>query len=219
MIIKIRILTCILTLFILLLSSCSKAPVKVACVGNSITYGSGIENRVEDSYPAQLQELLGTKYDVWNFGYSGRTLLKKGDFPYWDEVHLKAVKAINPDIVIIKLGTNDTKPQNWEYADEFETDYKKLIEEFSNLPSHPDIWLCYPVPAFATRWGIRDSVIVHAIIPILDNISSELNLPLIDLYHPFLGKGALFPDDIHPDKDGAGIMAEIIAGMIMDEKQ
>ncbi len=200
-------------LVFLIISSCSKEPITVACIGNSITYGSG-KDRVNTSYPGQLQQLLGEEYDVWNFGYSGRTLLKKGDFPYWDEIELKAAKAIQPDIVIIKLGTNDTKPQNWQYADEFESDYRTLIQEFTSSPSTPKIWLCYPVPVFETRWGIRDSVVVHGVIPAIDKISSELDIPIIDLYHPFLDKGSLFPDAIHPDDEGARIMAEIIAGAI-----
>ncbi len=206
----------LLILVSLSFSACNKEPATVACIGNSITYGPR-EDGGNNSYPGQLQQLLGEEYDVFNFGYSGRTLLKKGDFPYWDEVYLKAAKAIHPDIVIIKLGTNDTKPQNWQYGDEFETDYKALIEEFTSLPSPPKIWICYPVPAFETRWGIRDSVVVHGVIPTIDKISSELNIPVIDLYQPLLDKGSLFPDGIHPDKEGCRIMAEIIAATIRGE--
>lgn len=204
------------TLIVICFSSCNKKPVTVACIGNSITYGPR-GNGENNSYPEQLQALLGEKYNVFNFGYSGRTLLKKGDYPYWDEVHLKAATAIHPDIVIVKLGTNDTKPQNWQYGDEFEADYRALIREFTSLSPPPKIWICYPVPVFETRWGIRDSVVVNGVIPIIDKISSELNIPVIDLYQPFLDKGSLFPDGIHPDKEGCRIMAEIIAGTIHNE--
>lgn len=207
------ILTLILT--VLILNACSNDPIKIACIGNSITYGSGIEDRVNNSYPAQLQEILGADYEVWNFGYSARTMLKKGDYPYWDEIHLKASKAIHPDIVIIKLGTNDTKPQNWQFADEFEADFRAMINEFITLSSPPEIWLCYPVPAFEPRWGIRDSVLLHGVIPVIDKISADLDLQVIELYHPFLDKGALFPDAIHPDKVGAKIMAELIGEKIL----
>lgn len=203
-------------LFFICFSSCDKEPITVACIGNSITYGPR-EDGGSYSYPGQLQQLLGDGYDVFNFGYSGRTLLKKGDYPYWNEVHLKAAKALHPDIVVIKLGTNDTKPQNWQYGDEFEADYKALIEEFTTLSSPPKIWICYPVPAFEIRWGIRDSVVVHGVIPVIDKISSELNIPIIDLYQPFLDKGSLFPDGIHPDKEGSRIMAEIIGKAIREE--
>jgi len=81
--------------------------IRIACVGDSITYGAGIKGRVTKSYPAQLQELLGATYNVGNFGVSGRTLLKKGDKPYWENKAYKNALDFKPDIVIIKLGTND----------------------------------------------------------------------------------------------------------------
>src|SRR4051812_7771397 len=86
--------------------------IKVACVGDSITFGAGIKDRDKNSYPAQLQGLLGSGYEVKNFGVSGATLLKEGDKPYWKEKAFEAAKKFEPNIVIIKLGTNDSKPQN-----------------------------------------------------------------------------------------------------------
>lgn len=124
---------------------------KVACIGNSITKGSTIPDRPRDSYPSQLQRMLGKQWVVRNFGIGGRTMLKKGDYPYWNEEAYVQAKAFLPDVVIIKLGTNDTKPQNWKYSDEFLSDYRAMITEMRNLPSHPKIYLCKPVPAFSTR--------------------------------------------------------------------
>ena len=72
----------LLALFSLMTARAAE-PIKVACVGDSITQGSGAQKG--KSYPAQLQGLLGEGYLVGNFGVSGRTLLKKGDFPYWKE--------------------------------------------------------------------------------------------------------------------------------------
>lgn len=59
-----------------------KTAVKVACIGNSITYGAFIANRDQNSYPAQPQAYLGDGYEVRNYGVSGRTLLTQGDYPY-----------------------------------------------------------------------------------------------------------------------------------------
>ena len=74
--------------------------IKIACVGNSITFGSGIKDRGSDSYPAVLNRLLGTdKYEVRNFGVSARTLLSKGDHPYINEQAYRDAKAFNPNIV------------------------------------------------------------------------------------------------------------------------
>ncbi|MEI6276150.1 MAG: SGNH/GDSL hydrolase family protein [Prolixibacteraceae bacterium] len=190
------------------------SPVKVACIGNSITFGSGIADRSRDSYPAQLGRMLGDKWMVRNFGIGGRTMLKKGDFPYWKEEAWEEAKAFLPDVVIIKLGTNDTKPQNWKYANEFLSDSRAMVRELKNLKSHPIIFLCKPVPAFSSRWGINDSIIVNGVIPALEKLAKEEHLQLIDLYTALTGKENLFPDQIHPNMEGAGLMAKYIAKQI-----
>ncbi|MDD2306307.1 MAG: GDSL-type esterase/lipase family protein [Prolixibacteraceae bacterium] len=186
------------------------SPIKVACIGNSITYGSGIADRPRDSYPSQLGRMLGQKWEVRNFGVGGRTLLKKGDYPFWNEEAYAQAKAFLPDVVIIKLGTNDTKPQNWKYSGEFLSDYRAMVKELKALSSHPKIYLCKPVPAYVSRWGINDSIIVHGVIPSIEKLSTEENLPVIDLYTALSGKAALFPDQIHPNPEGAGLMAQTI---------
>lgn len=188
-----------------------KAPVKVACIGNSITFGSGIPDRPRDSYPAQLGSMLGDQWEVRNFGVGGRTMLKKGDFPYWNEEAWTEAKAFLPDVVIIKLGTNDTKPQNWKFSTEFLSDGRAMVGELKNLPSHPVIFLCKPVPAYAGRWGINDSIIQHGILPAIERLAKEEKLQVIDLYSALKGRGNLFPDQIHPNAEGAGLMAQCIA--------
>ena len=192
-------------------SSNNSTPIKVACIGNSITYGSGISDRPRDSYPSQLARMLGGKWEVRNFGVGGRTLLKKGDFPFWNEEAYAQAKAFLPDVVIIKLGTNDTKPQNWKYSGEFLSDYRSMVKELKALSSHPKIYLCKPVPAYGNRWGINDSIIVHGVIPVVEKLAKEENLPVIDLYAALSGKPSLFPDQIHPDGKGAGLMAKTIS--------
>ena len=188
--------------------------VKVACIGNSITFGAGIEDRAKDSYPAVLGRLLGEAYEVKNFGVSGRTALRNGDYPYWKEKTYQDALEFVPDIVIIKLGTNDTKPQNWKFKDEFEKDYLDLIDSFLDLSSHPKIFVCKPVPAFKVMWGIRDSIIVNDMIPIIEKISKEKKVEIIDLYKALMGKENLFPDAIHPNEEGAALMAKEIYRVI-----
>ena len=107
-----------LCLFCLWAVAQEKKPVKIACVGNSITYGSGIKNQFQNSYPGLLSQLLGEGYDVRNFGISARVLLNKGDHPYMHEQKFRDLLAFQPDIVTIKLGTNDSKPWNWRYGKE-----------------------------------------------------------------------------------------------------
>lgn len=76
-----------------------KKPIRVAYIGNSITYGIRLQNLYRDSYPAILEQLLGTEYDVRNFGVSGRTMLQKGDYPYGHERTYADALDFCPDIV------------------------------------------------------------------------------------------------------------------------
>ncbi|MDP4290720.1 MAG: SGNH/GDSL hydrolase family protein [Bacteroidota bacterium] len=185
-------------------------PIKVACVGNSITYGSGIADRAKDSYPAQLGFMLGDKWIVRNFGVSGATLLSKGDRPYINQTNYNTVISWQPDVVIIKLGTNDSKPQNWKHKEEFETDYLNLIHTFKALPSHPVIVLCQTAPSFSDKYGITNEVLKNEINPLVRKIAREETLPCIDLTTPLLELKDHFPDGIHPDATGAGRMAQVI---------
>lgn len=191
--------------------SAQKSPTtKIACVGNSITYGSGIKNRDSFSYPVQLNHMLGDHFEVRNFGVSGRTLLKKGDHPYWKEDAFRQVQAWAPDVIVIMLGTNDTKPWNWKYGDQFESDYQDLLETFKNLPSHPKIWAALPVPVFgANKYSIRDSVI-KVEIPMIKRAARREKVHLLNLYKALKPYGKYFPDNVHPDKDGAYYLAKAV---------
>lgn len=181
--------------------------IKVACVGDSITFGSGIANRDVNSYPAQLGRMLGEKWEVRNFGVGGATLLKKGDKPYWTTGAIDNAMKFRPDVVIIKLGTNDTKPQNWQHKRQFAGDYLDMITKFRTANKDVRIWLCLPVPAFPERWGIRDSVIKDELVPIIQQLANQENLPTVDLYKALTDRADLFPDKIHPNTEGASIMA------------
>jgi len=128
---------------------------KVACIGDSITYGARIANRNVNSYPAQLGRMLGKGYSVSNFGVSGATLLKKGNKPYWRQRAFGFARKFLPDVVVIKLGTNDTKPANWKHRDSLVDDYVEMVKAFQELDSKPKVFICYPVPVFPERWGIN----------------------------------------------------------------
>lgn len=197
------------------LNSCTNKVTRVACVGDSITEGYGLAVQSKTGYPVVLDSILGAGYTVLNSGRSATTLQKKGDFPYWICKEFSNVFAFNPDIIVIKLGTNDTKPYNWQ-ADRYEEDYQALIDTFRTITTNPRIYLCLPVPAFKAKWGINDSTVKNGVIPIVEKLAEANHLPVIDLYHPMLGQGANFPDSIHPNDQAAKLMAEIIAKEIRE---
>lgn len=190
---------------------------KVACIGNSVTYGYGIENREQNSYPAQLQELLGAKYKVANFGLSGATLLRKGHRPYNETQEYKAALAYKPDIAIIHLGLNDTDPRNWpNYRDEFAGDYYAIIDTLRALNPDVRIYICRLTPIFSGhprfQSGTRDWFWqIQSLIPV---IAQSKHTGLIDLHTPLYRRPDLFPDELHPIKEGASILAATVYSAI-----
>jgi acyl-CoA thioesterase-1 len=188
----------------------SGKPLKWACIGNSITQGDS----PAAAYPAKLGKLLGPGFAVENDGVSGTTLLKAGDSPYWKQGKLGNVFSLKPDIITIKLGTNDSKPVNWDaHKGEFEKDYLALIDTLAAMPQKPRIFLCLPVSAFsdaAGSGGIRGSVIKNEIIPLIKKIGDARGLPVIDLYTPMVSHAILFPDGVHPNPEGQDSIAAMI---------
>jgi lysophospholipase L1-like esterase len=202
-------------IFVFTLISCAKEskrvqPIRVACVGNSITFGAGLAHRRNDSYPAVLGRVLGNGYKVGNFGVSGRTALRKSKSSYWNLKEIRRAIIYNPDIVIIEFGANDSKPENWRYKDEFEKDYSDLVDVFLNRRVHRKVFICQPVPAFNNTYTISDSTIVNEIIPIIENVSKVKKVEVIELYKAFSGKEKLFLDGIHLNEEGCALMAKEI---------
>lgn len=176
---------------------------RVACVGNSITFGYGIHPREKSSYPAQLQSMLGDGYDVRNFGVSGRTLLRHGNHPYWKEKAFHEAIAFQPDVVFIMLGTNDSKAVNRPFFNEFEKDYSDLIDSFRALPTHPRVIMILPVATFnQDSTSIYDPVIVQRIIPMCESVAYKKKVEMINLHPMFLDRQDELFDKIHPNAIG-----------------
>ena len=213
----------IITLLLALpLMAIAQEKIKVACVGNSVTYGYGHKNPGETSYPTQLQQMLGGEYEVRNFGHSGATLLNKGHRPYTSLPEYKAALEFAPDIIVIHLGLNDTDPRNWpNYRDEFFGDYTGIIDSFRK--AHPDgnpkIIVCRMTPIFhwhrrfksGTRdwyWQIQEKI---------EEIAQHENLELVDLSRFLYSRPDLMPDALHPDAEGAAIIAKQVYSAITDD--
>lgn len=186
-------------------------PIKWSAVGNSITQGSG--------YPAKLQTLLGPAFQVQNDGVSATTLLKQSTFSYWTNGRFAQVFSFRPDIVSVKLGTNDSKPVHWPSGKpRFLADAKAMVDTLATLSSKPRTFLCYPVPVFQVggRWavdGINDPVIKDEIMPLIKQAADDRKVGLIDLHGPLESRGDLFSQDgVHPDNNKAG--GDSIAALI-----
>ena len=193
-------------------------PLRVACVGNSVTYGYGLRDRDRDAYPVRLQQMLDATYgsgrfEVGNFGHSGATLLYKGHRPYVKLPEFRQALDFKPDWVVIHLGLNDTDPRNWpDWKEEFIPDYRALIDSFRVVNPDARIAICLMTPIFDRhprfQSGTRDW---HAQIQAaIRKVAFGAKVQLIDLYTPLHSRPDLFPDALHPNPEGAQILARTV---------
>ncbi|NWK55401.1 prolyl oligopeptidase family serine peptidase [Verrucomicrobiaceae bacterium N1E253] len=196
-----------MVLYCMLVVTIFAAPVKVACVGDSITFGAGVAAREKLNYPRQLGYLLGAGYEVRNFGRSGATMLSKGNLPYMKQVQYRKSLEFQPDIVILKLGTNDSKPQNWKHKGEFAADAMALVKTYQALPSKPRVILCKPVVVAKDRWGITEKVVKREVSSAIAKVAQDLGVEMIDLRPILLNHKDWVPDGVHPNAFGAEAIA------------
>lgn len=190
----------------------------VACVGDSITFGTGIKNREENCYPVQLQKLLGTdQYRVGNFGLAGVTVQKKGNAPYWEEELYEKSLKYDADVIVLLLGTNDSKEVNWKNPKTFRKDYLAMVESYEKLSGKPKIILATLPQIFppASDWEktvLMNGEIIEEESRIIKEIGKEKDMQVLDLYELTEGKNEWFgADGIHPNKKGAKAIAEAVA--------
>lgn len=187
--------------------------VKVACVGDSVTWGAQLEHRETDSYPVQLQRLLGSRYQVENFGVSGATLLRHGHHPYAATDAFRAALAFHPDVVVIHLGLNDTDPRDWpDLRDQFVADYSWLIAEFRTVNPAVRVHMAVLTPIFDAHPRFQSGTRIWAaeIRRLIPAIAQANHAEVIDFYTPLLAHPNLFSDALHPNAEGASILAQTV---------
>ncbi len=182
-------------------------PLRVACVGDSITQGSG--------YPDDLWMLLGDSYMVENFGSGGSTALLNSGKPYMNQPAFHNAKNYLPKVVVIMLGTNDAAPVNYVNIGGFTGDYEKMVGEFQNLTSKPKIWLAIPPPILNNGSGPNSANLVDGVIPRIEQVANDLGLPLIDVYSAMNNHPEYYSTDgVHPNNAGAQTIAETVYSAI-----
>ena len=198
---------------VLPISAQAKDKIRIACVGNSVTYGMTLSDREHTCYPYVLQQMLGDGYDVRNFGHSGSTLLYKGHRPYIKTDEYRQAIDFAAEKVVIHLGLNDTDPRNWpNYSEDFIPNYRALIDSFRQANPKAEIWICLmtPISHRHSRFqsGTRDWH--EAIQKTIRQIAATANVHLIDLNTPLYCRPELFPDGLHPNVEGASILAQTV---------
>jgi lysophospholipase L1-like esterase len=190
--------------------------IRVACIGDSITWGFTLLNPWKQSYPALLQEMLGDGYEVRNFGYNDASARFDADTPYVKKRVYRESLEWNPDIVLLMLGTNDTKTRNWD-PDIFRRDYRKIVDSYLDLPSRPRVILIAPIRIFhilgRPLLGVHPETMEEGVRPAIRETADEMGLPMVDLQNLFTDT-QYCRDGVHPQRTGARMLAETIYSSI-----
>ncbi len=184
----------------------TSSPTRVACVGDSITEITG--------YPSALQSMLGKNYTVGNFGATGSTVLLNSWKPYMNQPQFENAEAFEPNIIVIMLGTNDDLKELEQYNDTFEDDYTKLVSSFQQLQTNPQILIANSPPIFSNSSDLNSSYLADTIIPQTANLADKMSLPLIDVYDSFENHTDYFVDGVHPNSEGAALIAADVCDTI-----
>jgi len=228
-------------------------PIRIACIGSSVTKGTGLGDPAKESYPTQLASFLAANgypaVDMRNFGEGGAGILKRGCNPFWDLDQFADALVFDPDVLIIHLGTNDSREEFWnseaallqakenmfesesfavEEANtaivhgelEFEQDLDEFVEMFARMPANPDIFLCTPVPLFHSNGWLKKEILSMEIAPRIRNVAARRGLRVVELLDSSLAQNhALFPDGVHPSRAGATEIATIIGQVLVDDSR
>ncbi len=224
-----KIASVLIILFVFVVSTfAQKTNIRIAFVGNSITagvYGYGlIDEHV--SYATQFSELLEEyvdKLETFNAGISGCTLTKNTNSSIWAQSKFQNALSWAPEVCLIALGTNDSKPSRLEVVkNDFFNDYQDMIDQFRSFNQNVTIIACLPPPIFeghpySSSDPHSDDILSNFTIPLIDSIAKVNNLMVVDFHTPFKDSIKYFDDQLHPNKAGHKKMANILFDRFIEE--
>lgn len=197
--------------FFLLMTACAsgQARLRVACVGDSITYGDQLTRRDTQSYPAVLERLSNGTFITGNFGVNGATALPVF-FRDWQKTRAaRDALAFDPDLVVVMLGINDLSFP--ELHDQYSASLQEIVTRFQNLPSHPRLFLCTLTPiAPPEEQAYANDVIRNTLNPAIRTVAARTGAHIIDISAVFPNRLELLPDGLHPSPEGAELIARTV---------
>lgn len=153
-----------------------------------------------------LGRLLGNKYQVGNFGVPSTTILSTR-VPYQKQTAFTQALEFKPSIVLVMLGTNDSKSTfDFKLGGIFKQDYKSLIAAFKDVNPSVKVYLCLPIPSYPEA---RDENVTLStrILPLIRQVATETDSRVINLNTPFVNRLDLYTDVFHPNVAGARLLA------------
>ena len=125
-------------------------------------------------------------------------------------------------MIVLMLGSNDSKPYNWNWS-RFEKEYEELVKELASEPWKPKVVLMVPPKAFpeektgVVAFDIDDTVIRDRIRPLICSLGERYSLPVIDLYAQTENHPEYFCDGVHPNIAGNRFIADTVYGILKED--
>lgn len=190
-------------------SALAQTPLRVACIGDSITYGDKLSARDVQSYPAVLERLARERFAVGNFGVNGATALQTTGRAWTDTAACRDALAFAPDLVVVMLGINDLAFP--DRAALFPADLRAIVERFQALSPSPRVYLCTLTPlAPEERQAHANRAIRDIMNPAIRAVAADVGATVVDVSAAFPNREELLPDGLHPSPEGAGLIARAV---------
>lgn len=196
----------------------SKKKTRIFCLGDSITYGAGVLlSRCKDSYPAILEHQLGSSYEVFNFGITSATASEAGDFPYAKTEEYAQALSEPADDYVIMLGTNDSKPYNWD-LEKYVSGLVRIIKSCRQKNPAARIFLGIPPVAFPADgdlnnplpFDIQGEILMEKLPEVIRQLAERMGCETIDLQSVTQQHPEWFADGCHPNREGNQSIARYV---------
>lgn len=210
------------------LSQTTSDTVKIACIGDEIVYGSTASDVSKTSYPAELQQMLNSrfgkgKFKVSNYATTSQSYVadfERADagsnrYQYTDQY--RKMRKDKPDVVIMMLGTNDVAYlTDGERCDEYKKAYVDLIKDIKTMSSTPLVFVCTPIVRYtAYSTSVAMEVLRNATV----KAANEANAYVIDTYNitkEYFSSALFETDGKHPNDAGYKELAEVVMSGISE---
>lgn len=194
--------------------------IHVACLGDSITFGTGSADPSIHCYPVYYQRMLGYNYYVEKYGLPSHSLIETDQPSYLNHDYFRKSAAAKPDVVIVMLGTNDTRPSRWadsaykDWSDPARTQAflnsgNKLVENYRK--ANPDVQIIFATCPFVQQAADWTNNLIKYGNPLINQIASTNDCSVIDIFtytkkniHMFAGGDGLHLKDENYEKLAKG---------------